>query len=89
MEYRDSILQFCDVESNRCLVVPENLKFDTVIPSKLTKGKVLMFIKLRTCVLKMDNIFTDVRLQLSLSMFCEHRLLNFLLIYDILFGRSW
>jgi hypothetical protein len=41
-------------------VVPENLKIDTVIPSKLAKGKILLFIKLRTCVLKMENIFSDV-----------------------------
>ena len=57
---RESVLRFCDDESNRCLVVPENLKIDTVIPSKLSKGKVLLFIKLRTCVLKMENIFSDV-----------------------------
>jgi hypothetical protein len=77
---RDSILQFCDVESNRCLVVPESLKFDTVIPSKLSKGKVLMFIKLRTCVLKMDNIFTDVRLQFLKSKLFASRISNVHLI---------
>lgn len=57
---RESILRFCDDESNRCLVVPENLKIDSVIPSKLSKGKVLLFVKLRTCVLKMENILSDV-----------------------------
>jgi hypothetical protein len=57
---RESILRFCDDESNRCLVVPENLKIDSVIPSKLSKGKVLLFVKLRTCALKMENIFSDV-----------------------------
>lgn len=59
--YREVVLRFCDDENNRCLVVPENLKIDTVIPSKQAKGKILLFIKLRTCVLKMENIFSDVR----------------------------
>ena len=63
--YRDAILRFCDDESNRCLVVPENLKIDNVIPSKLSKGKVLLFIKLRTCTLKMENIFSDVSIHFS------------------------
>jgi hypothetical protein len=58
--HRECVLRFCDDENNRCLVVPENLKIDTVIPSKLAKGKILLFIKLRTCVLKMENIFSDV-----------------------------
>jgi hypothetical protein len=82
---RDSILQFCDVESNRCLVVPESLKFDTIIPSKLSKGKVLMFIKLRTCVLKMDNIFTDVRLQFLKSKLFASKFLKVCLIYYTLY----
>jgi hypothetical protein len=36
------------------------MKLDKIIPSKLSKGKVLLFVKLRPCVLKMDNIQSDV-----------------------------
>lgn len=58
---REIVLHFCEDETSRCLVVPENLKIDSVIPSKLPKGKILLLIKLRSRVLKMENIFTDVR----------------------------
>ena len=36
------------------------MKLDTVIPSKLSKGKVLLLIKLNSCVLTPDNIPTTV-----------------------------
>lgn len=52
---------FVESEDARCLVVPESMKLDTVIPSKLAKGKVLLFIKLRPCVLTMDTVQQDVR----------------------------
>jgi hypothetical protein len=51
---------FVETEDARCLVVPESMKLDTVIPSKLSKGKVLLFIKLRPCSLKMETIQQDV-----------------------------
>ena len=51
---------FCDVEDARSLVVPESMKLDKTIPSKMSKGKVLLFIKLRSCVLTMENIQSDV-----------------------------
>lgn len=51
---------FCETEDARCLVVPESLKLDTVIPSKLGKGKVLLFVKLRPCVLTNETVQTDI-----------------------------
>jgi hypothetical protein len=53
-------VRFCDDEHNRCLVVPDTMKLDTVIPSKLSKGKVLLFVKLSPCVLSRDNIQANV-----------------------------
>ena len=58
---REAILHFCDDEHNRCLVVPDTMKLDTVVPSKLNKGKVLLFVKLGSCVLTKDNIQSSVR----------------------------
>jgi len=43
---REVIQHFIEDENTRCLVVPDTLKFDSAIPSKLNKGKVLLFIKL-------------------------------------------
>lgn len=57
---REAIQHFCELDENRCLVVPDSMKLDKVIPSKLSKGKVLLFVKLRPCTLKMDNIQSDV-----------------------------
>src|SRR4051794_10718780 len=55
--YRDFLLQFCEDEQSRCIVVPETMKLDTVIPSKLNaKGKILVFIKLRQGALQAENI---------------------------------
>ncbi len=51
---------FCETEDARCLVVPESLKLDTVIPSKLGRGKVLLFVKLRPCVLTNETVQTDI-----------------------------
>jgi len=36
------------------------MKFDKVIPSKLAKGKVLLFVKLRPCILKAENMQKNV-----------------------------
>ena len=53
-------MQFCDDDSKRCLVVPENMKVDHVIPSKLSKGKVLLFVKLQSCTLTIDNMAKNI-----------------------------
>lgn len=58
--FREMMLRFCDDEHDRCLVVPESMKLDNVIPSKLGKGKLLVFIKLAPVALKMETIMTDV-----------------------------
>lgn len=58
--FREVVLQFCDDDNIRCLVVPESLKLDTYIPSKLAKGKVLLFIKLQPGHLGTDSLQTDV-----------------------------
>jgi dynein heavy chain len=52
--------KFCDDDQTRCLVVPESMKIDTVIPSKITKGKVLLFVKLKSCTISMENMQTQV-----------------------------
>ncbi len=36
------------------------MKLEIAIPTKMGKGKVLLFIKLRSCVLKKENIQSDV-----------------------------
>ena len=41
-EVREVIVRFFEEGDCRCLVVPENMKVDTVIPSKIGKGKVLL-----------------------------------------------
>jgi len=46
-------------------VVPESMKMDKVIPSKLAKGKVLLFVKLRACMLKGDSMQKNVRYENS------------------------
>lgn len=61
--------RFCDDEFNRCLVVPESMKLDHIIPSKLAKGKVLLFVKLRPCVLTLENIQSSVSLYHMHSIF--------------------
>jgi len=50
-EFNQAIFHFMDAENSRCLVVPESMKVDTIIPSKLSKGKVLLFVKLTPCTL--------------------------------------
>jgi len=55
-EIRETVANFCEDEHSRCLVVPESMKIDTVIPSKLSKGKLLLFVKLRPVTLTMQNI---------------------------------
>ena len=53
-------MQFCDDDSKRCLVVPENMKIDHVVPSKLSKGKVLLFVKLQSCALTLDSMAANI-----------------------------
>lgn len=59
-DIKDTIYQFCDSENRGCLVVPETMKIDFVLPSKLAKGKVLLFIKLKPCALTSENIHHNV-----------------------------
>lgn len=55
------MVQFCEDENNRCLVVPETMKLDFVIPSKMNaKAKILVLIKLHPMVLKAENIQANV-----------------------------
>ena len=54
------VMQFCDDDSKRCLVVPENMKIDHVVPSKLSKGKVLLFVKLQSCALTLDSMAAKI-----------------------------
>lgn len=54
------ITQFVDNEEYRCLVVPETMKMEKVIPSKIPKGKVLLFVKLRASKLAMDSMQSDL-----------------------------
>jgi dynein heavy chain len=46
---------FVEDPATRALVVPQDLKFDHVIPSKLGKGKVLLFVKLDNVALDSSN----------------------------------
>jgi len=59
-DVKEAVLRFVDDEDSRCLVVPETMRFDTLIPSKLSKGKVLLFVKLRACALKASTMSTNV-----------------------------
>src|SRR5690349_16872451 len=36
------------------------MKLDSIIPSKITRGKVLLFIKLENCTLSMNNIHSSM-----------------------------
>jgi dynein heavy chain len=59
-EIKEALVSFCEDDQKRCLIIPESMKLDFVIPSKLAKGKVLMFLKLEPCVLKADNIVVSL-----------------------------
>ena len=41
-------------------MVSETLKFELALPSKFPKGKLLVFIKLKTCALTAENIRSNV-----------------------------
>ena len=65
-------MKFADDDQLRSLSVPESMKIDTVIPSKISKGKVLLFLKLEQCVLNKDKMSTQLAvLELGSSPF-EH-----------------
>ena len=49
-----------DDEHERCLVIPDSLKVDHIIPSKLAKGKVLVMIKLAAVTLTTENFLGNV-----------------------------
>jgi hypothetical protein len=68
-EAREVLAQFFDDEYNRCLVVPETVKLEKIIPSKLSKGKLLVFIKLHPCVLSEKNIASSVSISFNYFIF--------------------
>ena len=59
-DVREAMVQFCEDKDNRCLVVPDSMKMERVIPSKLSKGKLLLFIKLFPVALDEKNIGSSV-----------------------------
>ena len=59
-EIKELCMRFCDEADFRCLVVPESMKLDTVIPSKIGKGKVLLLIKLVAGPVKLDDMPQNV-----------------------------
>jgi len=59
-EVKEICMRFCDDPETRCLVVPDNMKLDTVIPSKIGKGKVLLFIKLVHGPVKLEEMSQNV-----------------------------
>jgi hypothetical protein len=59
-EVKEVIQRFLDDETCRCLVVPDSLKVDTVIPSKIGKGKVLLFVRLTDGPLNKDDVGSQV-----------------------------
>ena len=59
-EVREICARFCDEENTRCLVVPDTMKLDTIIPSKIGKTKVLLFIKLVGGSVKLEDMATNV-----------------------------
>ena len=59
-EVKEVILRFLDEDHCRCLVVPDSLKVDNVIPSKIGKGKVLLFVRLTDGPLSKDDIGSQV-----------------------------
>lgn len=59
-EVREICMKFCDDDQTRCLVVPDTMKLDTIIPSKIGKGKVLLFIKLVGGSIKLEDMPSSV-----------------------------
>ena len=72
-DVREIISTFCNDENQGCLVFPETLKVDLTLPSKLPKGKVLLFTKLKPCVLTLENIRANVSVNyLSILHLCSY-----------------
>ena len=59
-EVKEVIQRFLDEDECRCLVVPDSLKVDNVIPSKIGKGKVLLFVRLSDGPLSKDDVGSQV-----------------------------
>ena len=59
-ENKEFITIFFDDPHTRCLVVPESLKLDNVIPSKLGKTKVLVLVKLEEVAISKENMQTAI-----------------------------
>ena len=56
------VKEFCENPEVRCLAVPDTVKLDPIIPSRIGKSKVLLLIRLSPTVLTVDNIATNVSL---------------------------
>jgi len=69
-EIKELCMRFCDEADFRCLVVPETMKLDTVIPSKIGKGKVLLLIKLVAGPVKLDDMAQNVSFLPGIPTFC-------------------
>ena len=57
---KELVKDFCEHELARCLCVPDTIILENVIPSKIGKSKVLLFIRLNPTVLTMENMSTNV-----------------------------
>jgi hypothetical protein len=59
-ENMEIVKDFCENPELRCLAVPDTIKLDPIIPSKIGKAKVLLLIRLTPTVLTIANMATDV-----------------------------
>ena len=62
---KDTVKDFCESDHARCLVCPDTIELEETIPSKTGKSKVLLFIRLAPTVLTMENISTDVSIEIN------------------------
>jgi hypothetical protein len=56
----DIVKDFCENPEARCLAIPDTVKLDPIIPSRIGKSKVLLLIRLTPTTLTVDNIATNV-----------------------------
>ena len=60
-DVKELIQRFLDDEDVRSLVIPDSLKVETTIPSKIPpKGKILLFVKLSGAKLENDAISNQI-----------------------------
>lgn len=80
-DIKDTTYQFCDCENRVCLVVPETIKIDLILPSKLAKEEVLLFIKLMQCTLTSDNINHNVTIITKQFLIGSHAKMTIITLY--------